>query len=788
MKSTNEQTDIIESIRNFNIIKVNAYSGTGKEQPISEPILTPDGWCTMGDIKKGDYVIGSNGQPIKVLDTFDQGIKDVFKFEFCDSTFTYCGLEHLWTVTEFETLKTITLTTKELIDSNILDEYSNPKYLIRLPDAVNFSEVDLSDSLSPYQLGLTLSGTDEDLLKKYINHIGDEVIPYDYLFNNIKKRQQLFDGIMQNSTKSFNDNILGFVTMNSIFKDHVIELSRSLGHYVTCDTHVLDQTLYSEKKLYKISISKKRKYKAITRIQHDRQEHSKCIKVDAEDNLYVTRGYTLTHNTTTLYQLTCAYPDLRFLYLVFSKELKKEAESKFNTDNTEARTTHSFALSHVRNDLNVFNRKHKISGGINVWELQKILKVKNYTHAMLSRNVFTAFCQSEYININKETVDELLDQDKELKIDVRSSGLKSEQLANNLIAIWQLMYEDKMSITHDFYLKFFQINIEYYSDKINYDVILLDECQDSNNVTLSIFDKFRGKKVMVGDKYQSIFGWRKAINVMDKIDSDISLNLTHTFRFGTNIAKYANNILLQIFGEKKEIIPFYPNVNKEIKTQCTITRTNAGLIREFDKLHNNGILVKTIRDPKDIFSMSMSLLYFGKDKFKYKDKITEKQLFRFKSILEIETFAKEVNDVELIIALKLVDEYGDRLEDLFDIAKSNYRKRKNIDMYLTTAHSAKGKEWDKVIVADDFNDLLELLVSGRIYSIKDMRYIIKTNYPKIQPISEEFNLFYVAITRAMVELDCQSTNLKYLSMTKDEIDLKIQEIKEIFDKKPAKFY
>ena len=75
-----------------------AQPGFGKEQCYSEPILTPNGWTTMGELKVGSLVIGKNGYPIKVTHLHEHGQKDVYKISFQDGTYAHCGLDHLWTV------------------------------------------------------------------------------------------------------------------------------------------------------------------------------------------------------------------------------------------------------------------------------------------------------------------------------------------------------------------------------------------------------------------------------------------------------------------------------------------------------------------------------------------------------------------------------------------------------------------------------------------------------------------------------------------------------------------
>lgn len=72
--------------------------GLGKEQPYSEPVLTPTGFVEMGSLKVGDYVISANGNKTKITNIYEQGVKDVYKVSFSDGTYTKCGLNHLWNV------------------------------------------------------------------------------------------------------------------------------------------------------------------------------------------------------------------------------------------------------------------------------------------------------------------------------------------------------------------------------------------------------------------------------------------------------------------------------------------------------------------------------------------------------------------------------------------------------------------------------------------------------------------------------------------------------------------
>jgi len=194
-------------------------------------------------------------------------------------------------------------------------------------------------------------------------------------------------------------------------------------------------------------------------------------------------------------------------------------------------------------------------------------------------------------------------------------------------------------------------------------------------------------------------------------------------------------------------------------------------------------LVKTVRKPDDIFQLPLSVLYFITDKFKYKDKITEKRLYQFKSTYELKEYATAVNDVEILLSLKLVEDYGFDLENLRDYAKKYHAKRTNIDVYLTTAHSGKGLEFDHVIVKDDFPDLMQLLATNKIDSIEDFHHIKEIDPDSVKKITEEFNLFYVAITRGLYSSTVNGINNTYLDMTVDELNEKLADMKESSPKK-----
>lgn len=75
--------------------------GVGKAQPLHSRVLTPDGYKTMGDINVGDYVIGGDGKSHKVIGTYPQGIRPVYRIEFSNGASCECDIDHLWNVNTY---------------------------------------------------------------------------------------------------------------------------------------------------------------------------------------------------------------------------------------------------------------------------------------------------------------------------------------------------------------------------------------------------------------------------------------------------------------------------------------------------------------------------------------------------------------------------------------------------------------------------------------------------------------------------------------------------------------
>lgn len=133
--------------------------GLGFEQPHSETVLTPTGIKTVGDIKVGDYLIGIDGKPTKVLEVYKQGLKDVYEVTLLDGRTVKCGLNHLWYVKDFTKKKIRPVKLSEMLDKGLTwstNGGKNVAYKYKIPkmSPVEYSEKEYS--IPPYVLGALL--------------------------------------------------------------------------------------------------------------------------------------------------------------------------------------------------------------------------------------------------------------------------------------------------------------------------------------------------------------------------------------------------------------------------------------------------------------------------------------------------------------------------------------------------------------------------------------------------------------------------------------------------------
>lgn len=476
------------------------------------------------------------------------------------------------------------------------------------------------------------------------------------------------------------------------------------------------------------------------------EEQQICIDVSKTGkNIAIHAGAGCT-KTSTLEMIARNLKHKSILYIAFNKSVAEEAQKRFPS-NTVCKTIHSIAYDKIVRKTG-FAKWGRIIG---YWDRKAIqdLISNPFIDASSIIEILTGFCQSAEKDIYSFYEKTYPFSENDTIISVAST-------------IWGTISNPKgnFKITHDVYLKLFQLSNP---DLSEYDVIMLDEFQDTNPVCLDIFlsQKENGVQLIaVGDEAQAIYSWRGAVNAFDYISNESweHLTLSESFRFGKNIEEIANQILYSM--NSKLILKGRGVNNENSKSEAILVRNNSTLFDYLLHCADNNKKVLVIADLKDLWSKLWTAFWMRKsrdenktDYGKYPDPYikgfgTWKELCNSsepeaKKIVKILTKTNDVSFGEftgLIAAQKKVDSCI--------VVDENLERP---DVVLVSGHKSKGLEWDYITIADDF-----------IPYFNPKNEDIEETWNKF--VEEQgLNLLYVAVTRAKKDIFCSKHLTRFIS-------------------------
>lgn len=457
-----------------------------------------------------------------------------------------------------------------------------------------------------------------------------------------------------------------------------------------------------------------------------------------------------TGKTTTLQGLAAIRPRARMLYLAFNKAIKEEAQRKFPR-NVRAVTAHGLAYGQVGKYYG--NEPNKLAGDVKPFQVLPEIKA--------SLSSIPAALHNLYGGRVIETLKAfLISPDEEMTgkhVCVGASpGEKKHFAADRILEdawmVWEKMVDLRhpLPMIHDGYLKLFQLEMP----SLNYDTILLDEAQDTNPVTQALVEAQWGRKIYVGDEHQAIYGFRGASNAMALIEADEDHLLTGSFRFGRAIAEVANAILsakgevdlkLRGLGNASVVGPVKPHT-----PHTFISRGNSALfaraVQALEKNESFSFVGPLYNYRLDLIEQTHAMS-MGRG-------VSDPFLKAFDDFEALEEYAQAMEDREWMGRCKLVTKYGNRIPSLVARIQSRagtYPGPGSAQVVLTSAHRAKGLEFNHVIMADDFMDFYD----EENGEWKDLAQASERE-------KEEVNLQYVAATRAKLGLEVGEKLARFL--------------------------
>jgi len=295
--------------------------------------------------------------------------------------------------------------------------------------------------------------------------------------------------------------------------------------------------------------------------------------------------------------------------------------------------------------------------------------------------------------------------------------------------------DGSLPFKHEFYLKMWQLS----NPVIPAPVILFDEAQDANPVMAAVVAaQTEAQVVYVGDSCQAIYEFTGAVNTLAKLDTDHRVFLSQSFRFGPAIAEMANTVLAKLAAELR-LVGFdkiTSTLGMTDAEDAILTRTNAKAVQTVMDLISQGRRPHLVGGGTEVVNFAKA----ARD-LQQAGHTSHPDLACFGSWGEVQDYVdNDAQGDDLRLMVNLVDSVG--IEPIL-AALDNMAPEATADVIVSTAHKAKGREWDTVRIADDF----------------------PTEPDKIGPAEQR--LMYVAVTRAKLHLDATALSA-YLEGPDDE--------------------
>jgi len=458
---------------------------------------------------------------------------------------------------------------------------------------------------------------------------------------------------------------------------------------------------------------------AAKRRQVDYDENQQLL-IDAKDHIVIGEAVAGSGKTTTAVGYAAARGREKMVYLCFGRANADEARRRFPS-NVDVFNVHRLAYNAIG---------HKFEKRlVNSWRPRDIaeqLGVENRIAGCIGKTL-AAFYSSVDPDINESHLAALADWGL--------TPLEEGLVLDRARGAWQKIIApgSTMPVTHDTYLKLWTMS----GPRLNYDCMILDEAQDTNPLTeqLVMAQLDHCRLLAIGDRHQSIFGFRGATNAMQNlraIEGTRVVTMPRTWRFGPRTADVANKILQNLKGESIVI----QGMGKDSgwgRQSTLLTRTNAGLFEEAVSRQGRGVLwlggvenynLDVIVDAYNIWARSLHA-------------VRSPFMKRFRSWSEFMEYSGSSRDAETRMLIKVVERHEHKIPQLVaQVKKNEVRDPAKAELTLTTLHKAKGMEWDCVRIGNDVEFLFEA-----------EKEICETGGLS-QATQQEVNLLYVGVTRA----------------------------------------
>lgn len=458
--------------------------------------------------------------------------------------------------------------------------------------------------------------------------------------------------------------------------------------------------------------------------------------IDTGKHLVVEAVAGSGKTTTAMHVLDIIPSNKEVIYLAFNKHIATELQSKIPAY-AEARTYHSLGLSILRDN---YGKTLKVDSDKNNGILQTLLNKYEYGYLYAPIKRLAALCKN---NLLDATYDNIMDLSLLHNVEINGDiDLVVETVAD-------LLYKAKMSAKIVDFDDMCWIPVIQHLPSKKYDVVIVDELQDTNatQIELALMSVSKnGMIIGVGDSKQSIYGFRGADvnaipNLINRLQAD-SLPLSITYRNPQSIVDLVNAKFPNIAFEGRKNAPagIVKNISGDMLIELAevgdmiLCRTNAPLVEYCFEFIRRGIkatirgrdigkgLTTLIKKFKKQTNVLVDLLYLMSE---YRDLETAKMVASNKTGAAIALADKVNTVVALADGCTSISEVEQRIETIFS--------DDNPGILLSSIHKAKGLEAERVFILHP--ELLPHPLAKQAWEQE-----------------QEKNIEYVAYTRSLKEL------------------------------------
>lgn len=481
-------------------------------------------------------------------------------------------------------------------------------------------------------------------------------------------------------------------------------------------------------------------------------------------DLYLTGGSLLlqagagTGKTTTLAMLAEAAPRRSGIYIAFNKAIVQDAKRKF-PHHIDPSTAHSLAWRAVVGSQGSSWAARLNATRMRSSEIAKILGITDgiqvdtpvgpkmigaWRLAGWVARALDSFCQTADFAPNAGHFPLLTGVDLQCGPYLNNKRLAAE-MTPYLLRAWVDANDPhgRLPWPHARYLKLWQLS----SPSLGRHVVLCDEAQDLSPVIRDVVNgqvSCGSQVVWVGDSAQQIYSFTGAIDALARADAQHRAQLTQSWRFGQPIADVANRLLdtldasLRLTGNPTRTSALgrvWTDGVADDDGAAVLTRSNAAALLELIDALDQGIRAHLVGGGTELAAFARAA-----DQLQQRKRVDHPDLCLFTSWSEVQHYVEtdeQGGDLKLLV--NLVDRFGPiRILRAIEQMPAEATAR----LVISTAHKAKGREWDRVRLAGDFPTGLH-----------------PTTEQPVPVPAEELRLLYVAVTRAREVLDINDVEI-----------------------------